>query len=627
MDGQNYPGNTILPTAAAPSSVQSTQDLGMPTNGGGDYGLQFQSILSGKVTGLRFWRSTSMNNVDGGQLWGPAGQLLATASFANPSYFGWQYISFSTPVSIQANSTYTIAFHLNANGISSNVTATASYLSNGNYNRGVLRWVSNGVVGYSSSPSTAVRPTSTTFNGNTAPFFWIEPVFTFGQNFGSLVQGNYIHDAWWPRQGGTPVRNANAGSTGGQLMESSHDGIRLDGGGPAPATGVTVSSNVAGETPVSAKVPATADQQQTFTAPPNEPITAGPGYTVNGVAGTVASSGQNLVTGDNNPASASAWTNIVIAAGITAYREVFPGAATSAESPTIQLPTPFISTALFTGYAVSSIPANEKLTYWVNVPETGMYDFGLGDSTNASNDAVAVAIDSSTVLASAPLANTGGTISNPVVGFSRTQPFYLMSGFHKFDLTFSGTMTNLEFAGFYLTPDLGGSPALLPASTSGIPASQLTVPDSNNPWWGGDISFTSVGQSATLWEMIPEKGAYSVELRTATQSNSGEFRISLYGSSGNSINVYDKGLPVTAFTSQPVPNTHGVGIPISWVIYDKSLGGGLGSETLGSATQPLAAGLYKLQITYVPLNNVMTSPVRLQTVNLIDQIWYPLAGN
>ena len=45
-----------------------------------------------------------------GHLWSSTGALLASATFTNESASGWQQVSFSSPVAIQANAVYIVSF-------------------------------------------------------------------------------------------------------------------------------------------------------------------------------------------------------------------------------------------------------------------------------------------------------------------------------------------------------------------------------------------------------------------------------------------------------------------------------------------------------------------------------------
>ena len=69
--------------------------------------MKFTASVAGPVTGVRFYKQTWMNGyLHVGHLWSSTGALLATATFTNESAYGWQQVSFASPVTIQANTVY-----------------------------------------------------------------------------------------------------------------------------------------------------------------------------------------------------------------------------------------------------------------------------------------------------------------------------------------------------------------------------------------------------------------------------------------------------------------------------------------------------------------------------------------
>jgi hypothetical protein len=59
---------------------------------------------------VRFYKGTANTGTHVGNLWSSSGQLLASVTFTNESASGWQQASFSSPVSIQANTTYVVSY-------------------------------------------------------------------------------------------------------------------------------------------------------------------------------------------------------------------------------------------------------------------------------------------------------------------------------------------------------------------------------------------------------------------------------------------------------------------------------------------------------------------------------------
>ena len=75
-----------------------------------ELGVQFESNVAGKVTGVLFYKQRGMTGTNVGHLWSSNGTLLASATFSNETRSGWQQVSFSNPVSIVANTYYTVSY-------------------------------------------------------------------------------------------------------------------------------------------------------------------------------------------------------------------------------------------------------------------------------------------------------------------------------------------------------------------------------------------------------------------------------------------------------------------------------------------------------------------------------------
>jgi hypothetical protein len=76
-----------------------------------EVGLKFQSSVAGNVTGVRFYKGPYNTGTHVAHLWTGGGSLLATVTFANETASGWQQANFSTPVAIQANTTYVVSYY------------------------------------------------------------------------------------------------------------------------------------------------------------------------------------------------------------------------------------------------------------------------------------------------------------------------------------------------------------------------------------------------------------------------------------------------------------------------------------------------------------------------------------
>lgn len=159
------------------SSVWS--DSTVPTNvdGGPDspvqLGVKFRPEVNGKITGIRFYKSTGNTGTHVGNLWDLSGTNLASATFSSETTSGWQQVNFSTPVSVTAGTVYVASYHTTVGHYSYDKAA----FSTAGIDSGLLHVLkdgesgSNGVYGYGNSgtfPSSA----------NPGINYWVDVVFS-----------------------------------------------------------------------------------------------------------------------------------------------------------------------------------------------------------------------------------------------------------------------------------------------------------------------------------------------------------------------------------------------------------------------------------------------------------------
>ena len=98
--------------AHAISGAASTVPTGVDSGDGSavELGVRFRSDVVGSITGIRFYKASTNTGTHIGNLWTNTGTLLATATFSGESASGWQTVSFSTPVTIAANTTYVASY-------------------------------------------------------------------------------------------------------------------------------------------------------------------------------------------------------------------------------------------------------------------------------------------------------------------------------------------------------------------------------------------------------------------------------------------------------------------------------------------------------------------------------------
>jgi len=139
-----------------------------------ELGLKFRSSVAGSVTGVRFYKGSYNTGTHVGHLWSSTGTLLATVTFANETASGWQQATFSTPVSIQANTTYIISYHCQNGHYSSNGNYFQSSVSTGSLTALQNGTTGNGVYAYGSG----------TFPNQTwnASNYWVDVLFIASAN-------------------------------------------------------------------------------------------------------------------------------------------------------------------------------------------------------------------------------------------------------------------------------------------------------------------------------------------------------------------------------------------------------------------------------------------------------------
>ena len=158
---------SIWPSSAQPS-VASVSDTAAV-----NVGVQFTTLGSGYITGIRFYKGTSNTGTHVGSLWTTGGTLLGQVTFTNETASGWQQANFSSPIAVTAGTTYVASYFAPNGGYADN----SGYFTNSGVDNPPLdapesSAVSggNGVYSYGSSPG---FPNST-YNGSN---YWVDVVF------------------------------------------------------------------------------------------------------------------------------------------------------------------------------------------------------------------------------------------------------------------------------------------------------------------------------------------------------------------------------------------------------------------------------------------------------------------
>jgi len=134
-------------------------------------GMKFQTTVDGIVTGVRFYKQSVDSGTHIGQLYNPAGVVLAEAELQNETASGWQQVDFPTPVEITAGTTYIISYHSSTGYYTSDNNGFDQAIINGPV-RGLANGEDgpNGVYNYSATP---VFPSSNYLSSN----YYVDVVF------------------------------------------------------------------------------------------------------------------------------------------------------------------------------------------------------------------------------------------------------------------------------------------------------------------------------------------------------------------------------------------------------------------------------------------------------------------
>ncbi|QQO18220.1 DUF4082 domain-containing protein [Bradyrhizobium diazoefficiens] len=142
-------------------------------SGAVELGVKFVPAVSGKITGIRFYKASDNTGTHIGDLWTTSGTLLASATFSNETASGWQQVDFATPVNVQAGVTYVASYHTNTGHYSS---TDYYFIDYDGLTKGALTAPGsslNGVYAYGSSP---VFPSNA--SSIDAANYWVDVVFS-----------------------------------------------------------------------------------------------------------------------------------------------------------------------------------------------------------------------------------------------------------------------------------------------------------------------------------------------------------------------------------------------------------------------------------------------------------------
>ena len=394
------PSDAETVNVACPCSLFGSQTPPTPDDGDAsavEVGMKFTSDVSGTISGIRFYKSTANTGTHIGSLWTASGQLLAQATFTNETASGWQNVTFASPVTVAANTTYVAAYlapkgHYAGDDGWFYPKPSPPPVGGGSYDSPPLHGVPNNTSpnGLFMYTSQSVFPTSTFGASN----YWVDVNFTPNGSGGTGAPG--------------PVTNVTA--TGGFNSAAVSWTAPATGGTPTSYT-VTPYIGSAAQTPVtvSGSPPATST---TITG-----LTQGTAYTftvqaTNGSGSGPASAQSNSVT-PSGPAAPAAPTNVTASPATGQAQVSWTAPNSNGSALTGYTITPFIGSAAQTPIQVNNGSATSATVtglqngtaYTFTVAATN----GIGTSTGSAPSSAVTPLNTILDFNTPPTLDSGDT--------------------------------------------------------------------------------------------------------------------------------------------------------------------------------------------------------------------------
>ena len=128
---------------ATPATVDSGDTTSV------ELGVKFKADYNGSITGIRFYKASTNIGMHTGSLWSSTGTRLAQATFANESASGWQTVTFASPVSVTAGTTYVASYFAPSGHYSHTSSGLSTAVDNPPLHALADSTSSNGVYAYS----------------------------------------------------------------------------------------------------------------------------------------------------------------------------------------------------------------------------------------------------------------------------------------------------------------------------------------------------------------------------------------------------------------------------------------------------------------------------------------------
>jgi len=136
-----------------------------------ELGLKFRPLVTGRVTGIRFYKAVRNTGTHVAGLWTINGHVLASATFRGESRSGWQSVAFARPVHVAKGKTYVAGYFAPAGHYAISKDSLRSAIKSGQLEAVKSSPSGNGLYTYASH---SVFPSST----HTAAFFYVDVDFT-----------------------------------------------------------------------------------------------------------------------------------------------------------------------------------------------------------------------------------------------------------------------------------------------------------------------------------------------------------------------------------------------------------------------------------------------------------------
>jgi len=158
---------TIWPATSGPTRPDDGPDSAV------ELGVRFRADSDGRITGIRFYKATANTGTHIGNLWSNTGQLLASATFTGETGSGWQQVSFSSPVSITANTVYVASYHTSVGHYADD----QNFFATAGVDNAPLHAIQDGISGFDGAYAYGAGSTFPNQGFNSSNY-WVDVVFS-----------------------------------------------------------------------------------------------------------------------------------------------------------------------------------------------------------------------------------------------------------------------------------------------------------------------------------------------------------------------------------------------------------------------------------------------------------------